>query len=79
MTREEAFSMIRKALDATSPKASEKVSETTDLIGEGILDSLDSMNFLFELETLHGARLAAIDESFNDFRVTVLIDILMDG
>jgi acyl carrier protein len=76
MTQEEAFSLIQKALEATSPRLSKKVSYETHLTADGIVDSLDSMNFLFELEQLYGSRLEAIDESFEDFRVSRLVDIL---
>lgn len=79
MTHEEAYDAILKALEATSPGLSSKVSESTDLIGDGVLDSLDSMNFLFELETQRGGKLEAIDESFSDFRVANLINILEDA
>ena len=79
MTQDEAFAMIRSALDATKPDLAGKVSEATHLIADGILDSLDSMNFLFELETLHGSKLSVIDETFDDFRVTRLIEILVHG
>lgn len=79
MTRDEAMNLIRDALDATKPGLSAKVTETSDLIGENLVDSLDSMNFLFELETLFGRKLTAIDESFSDFRVSKLIDILVEA
>lgn len=79
MTREEAYDAVIRAVEATKPGASSKVSETTDLIEDGILDSLDSMNLLFELETQRGAKLVAIDETFSDFRVTRLVDILVDA
>lgn len=49
----------------------------TDLVGEEIVDSLDSMNFLFELETALGYPLSKIDESFDDFRVGTLIDLIL--
>lgn len=77
MTHDEALAMIRSALDATKPDLAGKISETTHLIADEILDSLDSMNFLFELETLHGSKLSVIDETFDDFRVSRLIEILI--
>ncbi|MDX2277557.1 MAG: hypothetical protein NW206_19075 [Hyphomonadaceae bacterium] len=76
MDRDSALAMIKKALDATSPGKSETIQLETDLVKDGVVDSLDSMNFLFELETLHGAKLEEIDETFDDFRVSRLIEML---
>lgn len=78
MTTDEAFELIKKALEETSAGLSEKVDLSTDLIKDGVVDSLDSMNFLFELETLNGGQLVAIDETFDDFRVETLIKILTE-
>ncbi len=77
MTRDEAFDLIKQALEATTTGLSEKVTLTSDLIKDDIVDSLDSMNFLFELETLLNKKLTAIDETFDDFRVERLIDIVI--
>jgi len=79
MTREQALDMIKKALDETGKGLSERVNESTDLINDKILDSLDTMNFLFELETLRGAKIEAIDDTFEDFRVATLIDLLVQS
>jgi acyl carrier protein len=68
--------MIKASLDATLPGKSASITLETELIKDGILDSLDSMNFLFELEGLNGAKLEAIDETFDDFRVSRLVEIL---
>ena len=76
MTPEAALDMIKASLDATLPGKSSGITLETELIKDGILDSLDSMNFLFELEGLNGAKLEAIDETFDDFRVSRLVDIL---
>lgn len=76
MTRNEALSMIKQALEKTTPGISAGVGEDTHLTGDKILDSLEIMNFLFELEQLNGSRLEAIDETFDDFRVSRLIEIL---
>jgi acyl carrier protein len=71
--------MIQQALDKVKPGAGAKLTTESHLIDDGFVDSLDSMNFLFELENLHGDRLAAIDDTFNDFRVTRLVEILVDA
>jgi acyl carrier protein len=76
MDRDHALDLIKKALEATSPGKSDNLKLETDLVKDGVVDSLDSMNFLFELETLNGAKLEAIDETFDDFRVARLIEIL---
>ncbi|MEM8659871.1 MAG: hypothetical protein AAGF35_03200 [Pseudomonadota bacterium] len=77
MTREEAYSLIQQALDAMDPELAKKVTYSTDLIGEKIIDSLDSMNFLYELETLHGSKIDAIDDDYEDFRIESLIQHLI--
>lgn len=76
MTRDEALAMIKQALEKTSPGISVNVSEGTHLVDDKILDSLEVMNFLFELEQLRGSQIEAIDETFDDFRVSRLIEIL---
>ncbi len=77
MTEQDAFEMILKSLEKTNPGISKGVSKETHLLKDGVIDSLESMNFLFELEQLNGSQLAEIDESFDDFRVTRLIEILV--
>ena len=42
-----------------------------------MLDSLDSMTFLFELENDLGMKLEAIDETYEDFRVGSIVDIVV--
>jgi acyl carrier protein len=76
MTDGEAFAMITEALEKTGTGLSAKVTRETHLTDDKIIDSLDSMNFLFELETIVGKKLTAIDETFDDFRVERLIEIL---
>lgn len=76
MDRDSALGMIKQALEATSPGKSANITLETDLVKDGVVDSLDSMNFLFELETLHGSKLEEIDETFDDFRVARLIEML---
>ncbi len=77
MTREEALAAITKALTATVGDVDGDVTESTDLVEDGMLDSLDSMTFLFELENDLGRKLAAIDETYDDFRVGALVDIVV--
>lgn len=76
MNRAEALSMVKQALDNVSPGLSESVTEETHLTNEDIVDSLDAMNFLFELETLNGQKIAAVDDAFENFQVSNIMDIL---
>ena len=78
-TAENAFALIQQALDKVKPGTGAKITMESQLLDDGFVDSLDSMNFLFELENLHGDRLAAIDDTFNDFRVARLVEILVDA
>ena len=77
MTNDEALQYIKKAVEDVLPGASESIDASTDLKGDDILDSLDLMNFLFELETAVGGKISAIDESYDDFRVGQLIKLLI--
>lgn len=77
MTREDAIAAIRKALTATVGDVEGEITEDTNLVEDGMLDSLDSMTFLFELENDLGTKLEAIDETYDDFRVGALVDIVV--
>jgi len=79
MTREEALAAITKALTETVGNVDGDITEATDLVGDGMLDSLDSMTFLFELENGLGTKLSAIDETYEDFRVGALVDIVVQA
>jgi acyl carrier protein len=79
MTKDEAFNMIQEALDKVKPGSGAKLTAEAHLVDDGFVDSLDSMNFLFELENAHGGRLEQIDDTFSDFRVVRLIEILADA
>lgn len=72
----DAYASIIQALEKTSPGLSGKVSMDTHLVNDGIVDSLDSMSFLFELEQILGKKLDEIDETFDDFRVSRLVEII---
>ena len=79
MTREEALTAITKALTTTVGDVDGTIGEGTNLVDEGMLDSLDSMTFLFELENDLGSKLEAIDETYDDFRVGALVDIVVQA
>ena len=76
MTDEEAIQLIRKSINSVIQGAGDSISFETDLVKDGIIDSLDSMSFLFELEALLGKTIDEIDEKFLDFRVSTLSDII---
>jgi len=77
MTRDESLEHVRGAIQETVTDLPKEITESTDLVGEGILDSLDQMNFLFQLEKRLDTKLASIDEDYEDFRVSALMDIVM--
>ena len=77
MTREDALAAITKALTTTVGDVDGTITEDTDLVDDGMLDSLDSMTFLFELENDLGMKLEAIDETYEDFRVVSIVDIVV--
>lgn len=79
MTREEALAAITKALTATVGSVDGDVTEETNLVEDGLLDSLDSMTFLFELENDLNTKLEAIDETYEDFRVGAIVDIVVQA
>jgi acyl carrier protein len=77
MTNDQAFELIKKALLKAVPKTKSYDLQFQDnLIKDGIIDSLDSMAFLYELEALCQGPLEAIDHHFNDFRVQRLVEIV---
>jgi acyl carrier protein len=79
MTREEALAAITKTLTATVGSVDVDVTEETNLVDDGLLDSLDSMTFLFELENDLNTKLDAIDETYEDFRVGSIVDIVVQA
>ena len=79
MTRDEALAVITKALIATVGSVDSDLADDTNLVDDGLLDSLDSMTFLFELENDLGSKLEAIDETYDDFRVGALVDIVVQA
>jgi acyl carrier protein len=77
MTRDESLEHVRGAILETVSDVPKDITESTDLVADGILDSLDQMNFLFQLEKRLDTKLASIDEDYQDFRVSSLVDIVM--
>lgn len=77
MTEAQALDNIRAALAKTLNRDSVAIDTATDLIGDGIMDSLDSMVFLMELSTRTGRDVPddkATDPEF--FKVKQLVAFL---
>ncbi len=70
---------MTKALTTTVGDVTGVITEDTNLVDDGMLDSLDSMTFLFELENDLGIKLQAIDETYEDFRVGSIVDIVVQA
>ena len=77
MSRDIALEHIRAALAEVLSKKVDKLDEKSHLVNDGIVDSLDLMNFLLQLENRIGRKLTAIDETFSDFRVGTLADLIV--
>ena len=77
MNQQEALISIKKALNSTEAEYDEdELDLNTNLIEEGILDSLDAMSFLFELEAVIDKKINEIDEEFEDFTISKFVEIL---
>ena len=77
MNQQEALNSIKKALNSTQAEYDEnELDLNTNLIEEGILDSLDAMSFLFELEAVLDKKIIEIDEDFEDFTISKFVEIL---
>lgn len=76
MNRLEAFQLVLTSLKKAANIEADGLSETTDLIKEGLIDSLDSMTLLFEVESTIGNRLE-IDDEIDDFKISTMIDLII--
>ena len=77
MNSTESFDLIKKALIAAEVDISNlSLDEDTDLIKEGILDSLDAMTFLFHLEKEVNQKIKEIDDEFDNFQISNFVKIL---
>jgi acyl carrier protein len=77
MTKDQALGLISAALCKTLNKDTVTIDDKTDLIRDGIIDSLDSMVFLMELSAKIGKEVS--DEDANDpefFRVSQLVEFV---
>ena len=76
MSEDKALELIKITLEEVEQGLSEKVTLTADLVADEILDSLDAMNFLFELENKVGKKMVEFGDDFSDYRVNTLIGII---
>ena len=77
MNPTESVALIKKALISAEVDLEDySLNKDTDLIEEGILDSLDAMTFLFHLEKEVNEKISEIDDEFDDFKISTLIQIL---
>ena len=77
MTQDEAFMRVIGSLKKVVGDKVTSVTIETHLTEEGILDSLDTMSFLFELEQDLGHKISGIDDDFSDFRVTTIVNLMI--
>ena len=77
MTNEDAFQLIKAALETVCPGVSSEICIATDLAEIERLDSLHLMEMLFELENQLGKKIDNISDEYSDFRVEALIQILI--
>ncbi|MFN8121919.1 MAG: acyl carrier protein [Thermoleophilia bacterium] len=78
MDRDAALGAIRTAVERAR-KTPADITPGTDLVEEGVLDSLDAMVFLMELEDLTGVTFPEDADlvELGAFRVPVLLDRLV--
>jgi acyl carrier protein len=79
MTEAEALAMIKTAADDVTPGTGAKLSLDTHLQKDGIFDSLDMMNFMFELEHHYDKKIEQVTEDFDDYRVSTLVAFMTQG
>ena len=77
MKKDEAINSIKEALYLSEININDiKFEMETNLLEDGILDSLDAMTFLFNLEKSVNSKITEIDEDFDDFSISSLVSIL---
>jgi acyl carrier protein len=76
MSRETLLQIVIESVLAVNEDHDGTITEDTDLVGDKILDSLDSMNFLFELEKRLDRQIEGINEDYDDFRVASILNLI---
>ena len=79
MEKNKAIEYIKKTLELSEIELDDiSITMETDLLEDGILDSLDAMTFLFNLEKNVNTIIVEIDDDFNDFKISSLVSILLN-
>ena len=79
MEKNKAIEYIKKTLELSEIELDDiSITMETDLLEDGILDSLDAMTFLFNLEKNVNTQIVEIDDDFNDFKISSLVSILLN-
>jgi len=68
--------IINDCIKLVKPDFDGLISLDSDLIKDKILDSLEAINFLFELENNFSEIIVEIDDDYNDFSVKSLINLI---
>ena len=76
MNRDEAYNLVLAAYKKATKNDIEDLTEQTDLIGEGIIDSLDTMTILFEIDDAVDGKLGVSDD-YNGFKISQLVDLVL--
>ncbi len=76
MSRETLLQTVIESVLAVNEDFDGTITEDTDLVSDKILDSLDSMNFLFELEKRLDRQIEGINEDYDDFRVASILNLI---
>ena len=79
MTEDATLLLIKDSLNKVAEGVGDRVTPETDLVAEEIVDSLDLMNFLFEVEQSLGSKLTAITEDYDDYRVASLMKVIAEN
>lgn len=70
MNKEEQFKSLKEVIAKVNSSKASKVKLQSDLVKDGILDSIEIVSLVFELEEAYSCK---FDDSFNDFRVETLL------
>ena len=68
--------VIKDCINIVKPGYGNNITIDSDLIKDQILDSLEAINFLFELENNFPEKINKIDDDFSDFTVKALIELI---
>jgi len=73
MDQNESYKLLIECIESIKPGSGSLITMNTDLIEDGILDSLDAMTFIFKLEKRTGTKIKNIHEGSVDLSVESLV------